>query len=235
VGDDIRLRLFAYNSNNRTNFNSVRKVDLYFLDPHGKTPANPDGRVLMHTVPAEEITHTEVGLYEITVHLEDTKFSIGKWLDVWHVIVQENQEIQEIENGWEIYPELWYTTPIPIVYDFSFAFRPNKIRQGSKKYLIIDIEPNVPKASDLDRYYQNLAIAAPLKINIEMAECSPCVPQERDLRIIAENQDVELRERMTGYYFLDTTDMNPGIYNVWFELNLGESKHISDVNQLQIF
>ena len=43
VGDQLKLRLFAYNSNNYRNFFSVVKVDIYALDDT-KTSANPLGK-----------------------------------------------------------------------------------------------------------------------------------------------------------------------------------------------
>lgn len=232
TGDQVNLRLFTYNSNNRTDFNNVTKVEIYLLDPNSKTIENPSGKVLVETI--ENITHVETGQYLVTLSLEDTKYVIGDYLDVWYVEVEENETEATIENNWQIYPDLWYTTPIPIIYDFNFSFRPNKIRQGSKRYLIINITPNVPDATDLQRYYENLAIVSPLKISIEKL-CGDCVPAEQDLRIVVEQDSVELREKNTGYYFLDTTEMDQGTYNVWFELEFGESLYISDKSQLQIF
>jgi hypothetical protein len=48
---------------------------------------------------------------------------------------------------------------------------------------------------------------------------------------------VEHRHDSEGYYFLDTMvlDMDCGIYDVWFELEFGENKYISEPLQLQIF
>jgi hypothetical protein len=36
-GDDLNLRLFAFNSNFKSNFYRVEKVEIYFLDPYEKT------------------------------------------------------------------------------------------------------------------------------------------------------------------------------------------------------
>ena len=120
------------------------------------------------------------------------------------------------------------------MYGFDFSFRPNKIRQGSKNYLIIDITPNVPKTSDLNRYYQNLAIVSPLKCLPEQ-ECGECMPAEQDLRLVVDCELVELREKCVGYYYLDTTEMDCGIYNVWFQMDFGDTVHISDKQQVQIY
>ncbi|MHA2046001.1 MAG: hypothetical protein ACW99G_14510 [Candidatus Thorarchaeota archaeon] len=236
IGDDLTLRLFVYNSNNRANVNSVEKVDIYFLDPTEKSDSNPLGKRLVKTIPEEEVTFVEDGQYSISVNLETECFTIGDYIDEWHLQTKECDPIVKVENWFKVYPDLWYTTPIPIVYDFNYNFRPNKIRAGSKRWLIIDIVPNVPNGCDLERYYANLCIVSPLKISIEMA-CVECMPKEQDLRLIVDQEDVQFREKGQGFYFLDTEalDLDCGIYNVWFEMEFGESLYISDKQQLQIF
>jgi hypothetical protein len=235
VEDQIKLRLFAYNSNNLADFNSVEKVEIYFLDPTNITEAIPDGRRLVKTIESADITKDSTGKYSVILTTESPLFTIGKYLDIWTVKIEATDASDGIiENVFEIFPNLWYTTPIPIVYDFSFAFRPNKLKKGSKRFLIIDITPNVPTATDLARYYENLAISAPLKISIEQV-CGDCIPQEQDLRLIVDNEDVETREKTKGFYFLDTTEMDCGIYDVWFEMEFGENLYISGRQQLQLF
>jgi hypothetical protein len=234
VGDDVKLRLFAYNSNNRADFNEISKVEIYFLDPAAISEDNLDGRTLVETIDAADVTTVETGQYMITVSLGESKYAIGKYIDVWYVTVELGDPEATVENVWQIYPDLWFTTPTVLVYDFNFSFRPNKIRKGSKRFIVIDITPNVPKASDMARYYENLAIVSPLKISIEQ-ECGNCVPAEEDLRLVVDQADVELRDKSLGYYFIDTTDWAEGVYNVWFEMIFGESTFISDKLQLQIF
>ncbi len=229
IGDEVILRLFAYNANNLVNFDSVVKVDIYYLDPYETSAENTDGRRLVETI--TEVTQDEVGKYYITTTLESPKYVIGNYLDVWTVEI--NGEDGVIENVWQVYPSLFYTTPIPIVYDFNFTFRPNRLRLGEKKYLIIDIEPNVPNSTDLQRYYENIAISSPLKISIEQS-CGDCVPAEKDLRLIVDEDSVEVREKCVGYYYLDTSEMEPGIYNVSFKMEFGENVYISEKSQLQI-
>jgi hypothetical protein len=126
------------------------------------------------------------------------------------------------------------TSPVPLVHDFTFTFRPNKLVQGSKQYLIVNVRPNVPHASELERYYLTLAINSPLHIYISQ-RCGPCAPAEEDLRIVVDGELVESREKCLGYYFLDTTEMDCGIYDVWFELELVDSLYISPKSQLQIY
>jgi hypothetical protein len=234
VGDTVNLRLFTYNSNNRSDFQNVQQVDIYFLDPDARTEANPHGRTFVLTIPTEQIVHTDVGLYQVALPLTTPAFTIGKYIDVWSVSVDDNEAPATVENSFQIFPDLWFTSPIPIVYDFSFVFRPNKIRVGSKKWIIIEITPNVPQTSDLKRYYEQLAIVSPLNISMEQA-CGDCLPPENDLRIVLDNVPVELREKGLGYFFLDATELDPGIYNVWFTMAFGESYHVSDKQQLQLF
>ncbi len=245
VGDDVRLRLFSYNSNNSADFNEVVQVEIFFLDPDERTEANPDGRRLVETIAGSSVSRTNVGEYEINITLADPSYTIGNYTDIWTVRVEANDSsTAEVANKYQVYPDLWYTTPIPIVYDFNFSFRPNKMRQGSKRFLIIDIVPNVPTTTDLKRYYENLAIVSPLRISIEQNECGPgtpfgcesqCIPTEEDLRLLVDCEEVTLREKTTGFYFIDTTDLPCGVYNVWFTMEFGDSTYISDKQQLQIF
>jgi hypothetical protein len=234
IGDSVRLKLFSFRSNNRTNFNAVDKVEIYFLDPEEITEENPEGRRLVETLTGASIVNVETGLYQVTLTLSDTKYTIGNYVDVWSAYIEANDDLSTVENTWMIYPDLFYTSPLPIVYDFSFAFRPNKIRLGSKQYIIIDITPNVVNASDLARYYENLAIVSPLKISI-VQTCGECLPAEEDLRTIADEEDVEFREKGRGYYFLDTEDWSEGLFDVWFTMEFGGNTYISSKQQLQIY
>jgi hypothetical protein len=234
VGDDVVLKLFSFRSNNRTNFNAVDKVEIYFLDPEEVTEENPEGRRLVETLTGASIVNVETGLYQVTLTLSDTKYTIGDYVDVWYAYIEANDDLSTVENTWMIYPDLFYTSPLPIVHDFSFAFRPNKLRLGSKQYIIIDITPNVTNASDLARYYENIAIVSPLKISIEQV-CGDCLPAEEDLRIIADEVDVELREKGRGYYFLDTEELTTGLYDIWFTMEFGGNTYVSSKQQLQLY
>jgi hypothetical protein len=92
----------------------------------------------------------------------------------------------------------------------------------------------VPKGTDLQRYYENLAIRGNLKISIEQ-RTGTCLPFETDLRMVVEKADMDYREKLYGYYMLDTTDLDIAIYDVWFELDFGDSVYISDRQSLQIY
>ena len=232
IGDEVKLRLFVYNSNNRQDPEEVEKVDIYFLDPTEVTEENPDGRRLVETVTT--ITHEEEGQFSVTVSLDLAQYTIGKYLDIWTVETRTFEPVSNFTQCFEVFSDLWYTNPEPVVYDFSFNFRPNKIRHGSKRWLDITVTPNVPRATDLERYYRNLAVSTPFCISIEQA-CTECMPRERDLRLIVDKVSVELRDQGTGSFFLDTTELDPGIYNIWFEMEFGESTYVSENQQLQIY
>lgn len=232
VGDTVNLRLFTYNSNNRANVSDISKVEIYFLDPHEKTTENPTGQRLVSTI--TDITDVETGQYLVEQELTDPLYVIGNYLDVWYLTFEDEEHIATVANNWQIYPDLWMVSEKPIIYDFNFGLYPNKIRKGSKRWLIVTIEPQVPNASDADRYYQNIAIVNPIKISMKQT-CGECLPKEEDLRLIVDEESVEYREKGKGFYFLDTTEMDLGNYDVWFTMEFGENIYISDVSPLQIY
>ncbi len=238
VGDALNLRLFTYNSNHRQAVESVDQVDIFQLDPTFMASDNPEGRRLVKTVSSSEIEEVDDsfgGHYKISIDLEAETYPIGKYIDVWSVKFNANQS-GTVTNEFNVISDLWYAADMPIVYDFSYGFRPNRVRKGERRWLTVDVVPNVPNSSDLEKYYVNLALASPIRIFIEKA-CGNCVPKEKDLRMVVENGEVEHRRDSEGYFFLDTVslDMDCGIYNVWFEFEFGESKYISENLQLQIF
>ena len=236
IGDTLDLRFFTYNSNNRMDVHEVQKVEIWFLDPNEKTTDNPDGRRLVETI--TNVTNTETGQYVVSTTVVENLYVIGEYRDLWYVVFREDDEPIIEEKQFQIYPDLWYTGTTPIVYDFSFRFQPNRIRQGGKQYLIVQVKPNVRQMSELEEYYTNLAIAAPLRIYIEQ-ECVECMPEEQDLRMVVEGEDIQYREKCLGYYLLDTSenglDLVVGLYNVWVEMDFGDCTYISEKMQLQIF
>ena len=234
-GDTINLRLFTYNSNNLKDIQAIEKVEIYFLDPAQVTADNPQGKQLIEIIEGDDITQESTGKYLLPLITNNTDYSVGNYLDVWHVAFVEGAcGSSQIENPFKIYSDLWFTTVIPPVYDFSFVARPNKIVKGSKRPLIIQIVPNVPRGSDVLPYYENLAIVADLRVSIEMS-CGECVPAEQDLRLVVDRELVDYREKHYAYYWLDTTDLDVGIYHVWFELAFGENLYISEKQAIQIF
>lgn len=232
--DTVRLRLFTYNANNFADIELIEKVDIYYLDPEEKTDENPDGRRLVDSIPGTAVEQLDTGHYVLDLEMETEKYVIGRYLDIWTMYPVIEQPVQTVVNYFDVYPNLWYTTATPVVYDFSFHFQPNRLRHGSKQYLIAEIVPNVPKATDLCRYYENLAIGATISISIE-AMCGPCTPEESDLRLEVDDEPIELREKRFAYYHLDTEELDCGIYNVWFKLEFGGNTYVSDKQQLEIY
>jgi hypothetical protein len=228
LNDDIRLRLFSYNSNNRADVTGITKIETYFLDPTEKSESNPDGRTRIEIIDGSNVTHDEEGLYSLEFNLTNEKYSIGNYIDIWYITVQN--ESTTIENGFTVYSDLWFTSTIPITYDFNFAFRPNRLRKKSKRWLMIEVAPNVPSQSEIYSYYTNLATISPIKISLAQ-RCGECISEDN---LLIEGDVVEIREKCLAYYFLDTTDMECGIYDVWFEMQLGESVYISEPQQLEI-
>lgn len=234
IGDTIRLRLFFYNSNNFADVDSIEQVEIYKV-AEGASMNDASARTLCATYPGTSIVKTETGQYYLDIVASDPCFTIGNYVDIWKVNFTDTFNDQtDVINPFTIYPNLWYTTPIPVVYDFNFAFRPSRLRKGSKRYLIIEVTPNVPKGTDLQRYYENLAIVGNIKISMEQ-RTGDCLPEEQDLRVVLDKVDVTFREKKYGYYMLDTSELEVGIYDVWFELNIGENIYISERYQFQIF
>lgn len=235
VGDDIKLRLLTYNSNNLSDLYEIEKVEIYFLDPALVSPENTEGLRLVDSFDGSNITQEDTGTYLLVLPTEDIKYTIGTYYDVWTVKADPNQEGHSIRNRFDIYPNLWYSTPIPIVYDFDFRFKPNKMRKGSKQFLCVEIIPNTPTAGDLRQYYENLAIVSDVKISMEATDCSECSSTEKDLLLILDDQPVEYREKRFGYYRIDTEDLNCGIYDIWFKLEFGGNVFVSDRYKFQIY
>ena len=233
VGDTVRLRLFFYNSNNFANVSNINSISIYRVED-GQSTNDANARTLIQTIPGTSVVQEATGKYYIDVELS-ASYTIGTYVDVWDVDFESSYENQStVTNIFQVYPDLWYTTPIPVVYDFNFTFRPSRLRQGSKRYIIVEVVPNVPQGTDLQRYYENLAIVGDLKVSIEQ-RCGECLPKEADLRLIVDKAEVDYREMQFGYYQIDTSDYEVGIYDIWFELDLGDNIYISERNQLQIF
>lgn len=234
VGDNIKLRLLTYNSNNFSDLSEIEKVEIYFLDPEFVSAENPDGVRIVDSFSGEAVTHENVGTYLLNLPTESDKYTIGTYYDEWTVKADPDQPYHTIRQRFDIYPNLWYSTPIPAVYDFDFHFQPNKMRKGSRQFLIIEILPNVPTAGDLRKYYENLAIVSDLRISMEQS-CGECLPVEQDLRLIKDDELVDYREKRYGYYKIDTTELDCGIYDIWFKIEFGDNTYISDRYKFQVY
>lgn len=233
-GDTIRLSFDVYNSNNFADVTLIDKIEIMLLDPTARTETNHDGRTLVAVIDSSSITHVDTGQYYVDLPLTSPSYVIGNYLDIWHVQFRDDEPLGEVEQTFAVYPDLWITSPVPIVYDFQFQFRPSRWRQGEVKHLQCEIIPLVPRQSDLVRYYANLAIAADISLSIEQ-HCGPCVPCEEDLRLILDEVPMTYKEKGVAFYKWDTTDLDCGIYDIWAKLEFGDNTFISEKQQLQIF
>jgi len=222
-------------SNNRSNVQSIQEVKIYIIDDSVRNSENPEGLRLVQTIDGSLVVEEETGQYSVTFIANPDLYSIGNYYDIWSVTFESNDcATAQISNKFKIYSHLWFTSPIPLVYDFNFNFRPNRLRKGSKRYVMIQITPNVPRGADIVPYYENLAIVSDLRVSMSLS-CGECVPAEEDLRLVVDRHLVEYREKGYGYWYLDTNLYEEGIYDVWFELALGENIYVSEKNALQIF
>lgn len=229
-GDTVNLRLFTYNSNNRRDVQSIDKVDIYAEDATSTT-----GWRLVESFDGTEVTQEATGQYVLEVAISEPLYTIGKYKDVWSITFESGDcATAEVANNFSVYSDLWFTTPVPPIYDFRFDFRPNKIRKGTKRYIAIQIIPNVPHGSEILPYYENLAIVSDLRVSIEIA-CGECVPAEQDLRLLVDRTLVDYRGKGQAFYFIDTDQYDEGIYNIWFELAFGENVFVSEKNSFQVF
>jgi hypothetical protein len=234
IGDTAQLKMFVFNGSLPTNVQSVEKVEIYRLYATEVTDTNPFGKLLVETIPQPSIVNNAEGEYYIDVLLESPKYTIDRYSDEWYLVFDTTLPAAISEQIFEIQPNAWFTDSRPIIHDFGFEFTPNKVVSGSKRYLEIEVTPNVPRNSEKLNYYKNLVSAGELYISIEAA-CVPCLPEEEDLRLVVDRELVTERDYCHGHYFLDTTELDCGIYYVWFELNLGPNVFISDKQPLQIF
>lgn len=237
-GDTLRLRLFSFNSNEKSNVHSIEKVEIIFLDENERTEQNPTGEIVYKTIPTGEIENPTEGEYYVDLVLQTNDngdpFIIGRYIDRWYIQFEENETCTQnkINNFFEVFPSIWFTSSGPNIYDFDFKFKPNKITKGSKRYIVIEVKPITPAIDAIQQYYSNIAITGNLKINIEKS-CSSCPTDENE--IIIEDQLIEFREQNLGYYLLDTQELDEGIYNIWFKLEHGDLIYVSEKNQISIF
>lgn len=238
VNDTVILRLFVKRSNIPQDDVLFESIDIYFLDPSNKSCDNPDGRCFIESIDGSEVqTDPDCsGSYFVEVLLERPKYQVGKYLDIWITALDADDPPDTVINQFEIYPNLVSTSPIPPIYDFDFKFQPNRIRKGACQYIVAEVIPVMVNGCDLDRYYQNLAIAPDLTMTIELF-CGQCVPADPDLRIILEDEPIDFKEKRIGAFLLNTEelDMSAGIYQVTFKLKFCGNCYISPKMALQIF
>lgn len=234
VGDTIRLGFDVYNSNNFADPEAIEKVEIWFLDPTAREESNPDGRTLFATIDGGDVVREVEGKYYADLELPPPLYVTGNYLDIWHVQFRSDEPAGQIDQTFGVYPDLWITSPVPIVYDFQFRFSPSRFRQGEKKYIQCEIIPLVPRQSDLIRYYTNLAIAADVSVSIALA-CGECVPEEADLRVIVDEEPMPYREKGVAFYKLDTEELDCGIYDIWAKMSFGDNVYVSEKQQFQVY
>jgi hypothetical protein len=234
-GDTVNLRLFTYNANSLTNVRTINEIKIYVIDDALKDASNPEGLRLVQTVSGSSVELAKTGEYILSLYLDPEFYGIGTYYDFWNVTFESGEcPNTEVRNTFQIASDLWFTSSSPIIYDFNFQFRPNRIRKGSKRYVLIKVTPNVPQGADLVSYYDNLAIVSDIRVSMEIS-CGECVPAETDLRLVVDRHLVEYRQDSYAYWFLDTTQLDEGIYNIWFETVAGENTYISEKYALQIY
>jgi len=234
VGDDLTLKLHVYNGNAPADVQEVGKVEIWTVDKTMKSASNPEGLRLVEEIAAGDVTHVSTGVYSVQVALEESKYVIGKYADVWYVTMRENGRETRREQYFQVFPDLWYTSPMPIVYDFSFNFQPNRMALGNRKPIMIQIEPNVPKATDLAKYYENLIIGADILVSMRK-HCGECVPQEEDLRLVLDEVPIEYKDKNRAFLTIDTDEIGCGTFDVWFKMSFGGFAYVSDPMVFQVF
>jgi hypothetical protein len=197
-GDTVRLRLFSFNSNEKKNVYKINKIEIIKLDQENTL------ETIVKTIDYNEIQNPSDGEYYVDLNLNKEEFVIGNYLDKWEIQFEESEDcaVNNVNNFFQILPSIWFTSSGPNIYDFNFRFKPNKMVLGSKKYLVIEINPITPRVEDIEKYYANIAVTSQLRINIEK-NCGNCPAEERET--IIENELVGFREKNLGYYLLDTS------------------------------
>jgi len=233
IGDNVTLRFFVWNEV-FADPHEMTQVDIYKLLDEEVTEDNPLGKRLVETVDAADIVKDDVGKYHIELALSGPLYTQGRYQDEWNIIFEDTYPASLSPMNFEVGPDKWFTDSQPLVHDFSFSYRPNRIVQGSKKYIEIKVTPDVPRGTDKQRYYENIAIGGTIYFSMEQ-KCGECLPQEQDLRIIVENEEVTNRDGCMAYYLLDTRELDCGLYDVWFTLEIGENIYVGDKQPLQIF
>ena len=225
--DTVVLRLYQFNENAPAAVNEVQKVEIYVADD-----TVDGGYRLVETI--TDVTVDDVGQYSVTVSLTSPTYTIGDYKDVWTISYEADQCPGTRTFEFEILADKWYANSDQYLWDFYFSFRPIKFRKNERKYVVVEVTPNVPHLSDLQRYYETLQTYPDLFVTIQM-RCVECMPAEEDLQVVVDRATVTMTSSRLGKYFLDTTELACGIYDIWFELELGGNLYMSPKNQIQIF
>ncbi len=246
VGDTVRLKSFIYNSNVKDNVSSISSIDVFFLDPDRISPSNPDGRILMASFSSAQVSNPSIGEYYVDLVTNGSDFRVGSYIDRWNIVFEStDQNPGVIENKFNLYRDLWYVSPEPIIYELGFDYEPHKIFRLSKKYIRVDIEVYAPDEDIKANYYYYLLTLSQIYVRIVQDEGDGYDPVDTSKNVLYDWSLVHYRETTRGYYLLDTTvDPRPwrlnqpwglGIYLVQFKANLGETIQLSPQFRLQIY
>lgn len=246
LGDTVKLKILVYSSNQKANAHQVLGVTIFYLDIDQRSEGNPDGRIEVAAVLPANISNDAPGEYSVDLELNQVDFRIGDYVDRWEFLFEDADNYPGIiENDFTVYRDLWYTSPKPLIYELGFNLSPNKIVQGTRKYLRVDLDVYAPDASTREAYYYSLATMADVHISIVQDEGEGYDPQVPGNNTIVNWSPVQFREDNSGYYLLDTSvDPRPqmngaampnGIYLVQFRAGLGETLHLSPRFHLQIY
>lgn len=246
IGDTINLRVFTYSSNSRADIYQMDSVNIYYLDKEQATEANPEGRVHITSIPANQIFHPSQGEYQVVLKTNPVDYRVGTYIDRWEGLFEiDDSRPGVIENYFNIYRDLWYTSPIPLVYEIGFVYSPTKILSGSKKYIRTDIEIYTRDKSIVEQYYYYLRGLQSIQFRLTLDEGPDYDPVVSENNIIQDWAPMSFAEDRTAYFLLDTSiDPRPsrsgrplplGIYLIQFKAALGETVHLSPKFRLQIY
>lgn len=232
--DNVTLRRYIFNGGIPADPFQVNQVNIYQLFVVDPTVENKYGKSIVQTFTTNDITKDDVGQYSINFDLISPLYTVGKYTDEWNILFEYDMPISTQADYFQIYTNAWFTDTKPLVYNFNFDFTPDRLQQGSIQYLQIQITPNVPRGTDKQRYYENLVYAGNLFVSLEQT-CGNCLPDEADLRTVIDREPVGFKDFLVGYYQLDTTELDCGVYNIWFEFDLGGNVYLSDKQPFQIY
>ena len=235
TGDTLRLGFCSFNNGLTNPAGGVTQVAIYQIDAVERTDSNPLGKSLVTTI-TEGIINDSDGRYHVDIQLNYPQYVVSRYEDIWTSVFDIGGEPCQSDFEFKISPPIWFTDTMPLVHDFNFNFMPNRVVKGSRKWLELKVEPNLPHGSDKRRYYENVVLGGELYVSL-YAKCGDCLPKEEGLRLLVDRELVVEREGCRSWWLLDTTDdqVPCGIYDLRMELDLGENIYISEALPLQIY
>lgn len=227
VGDQVRLRLYTYNSNAPKSVFSIEKIDVYHID-------TDNTESFVESIDGSLAVQESEGVAYVDVSLTSPQYVIGSYKEVWSVKLESaDSAVTKISNFWAVHEPLWYSSSDALVLDYKFGMRPNKIRKGSIQHLRLQVQPNAPDASSIEQYYKLVQYFGDMKIKI-INDCGDCETPE-DLKVIVEDVTLTEKDGNVFFYKLDTTDLDAGLYHVTLTLDVAGNRYLSDKMALQIY